>query len=110
MAKIPKQSVLDDIELQLTQGAPDQALEVEQLQVAFWINQELNTLISQECNSALKQGKQINPIYLVRETCKQLTEEVTPCVSDDDGNLQRFYFSLTGSVVDLDNDNGIVQV
>lgn len=111
MARVIKSKLIGDVELQLTQGAPSQDLELEQGQIAFWLTQELNTLKSQEISQLLKQGKQVPPYYITREACKQLTEEVTACVDDtDDGTKQRYYFALSNDVLDVEEDQGIVQV
>jgi len=111
MARVSKERLISDVELQLTQGAPSQDLELEQSQIAFWLTQELNTLKSQEISQLLKAGKQVPPYYIVRQACNQLTEEVTDCIVDDnDGLNQRYYFALSNDVLDIDGDNGIVQV
>lgn len=111
MARINKLKLVSDIELELVQSSPSQDLQIEHRQIAFVATNVRNALVAQEILQLLKQGKQIPPIYLTRETCKQLTEESTSCVSDgDDGMLQRYNFVLTGQVVDVDDDKGIVLV
>lgn len=111
MARVTKEKLISDVELQLTQGAISQDSELEKTQLAFWLTQELNTLKSQEISQLIKQGKQVPPYYITREACKQLTEEVTACVDDtDDGTKQRYYFALSNDVLDVEGDNGIVQV
>ncbi len=107
MAKITKEKLIGDVILKLTQAAPSQDLEIEEIQVAFWLTTEINFLMTQEVQKYLNQGKPIPPIYLTRETCNQLSEEDVTCVDED---KQRFYFELEGEVLDVENDGGIVQV
>lgn len=107
MAKVSKEKAISDVILKLTQSSPTQDLALEDDQVAFWLTQEVNFLVTQEVMKAVNQGKPIPPIYLLRETCKQVTEEDVSCVDPDD---ERMYFALTGEVLDVENDAGIVQV
>lgn len=111
MAKITKEKIIGDVELQLTQSMPGQDLELEQTQIALWISNVRNALVAQEIQALIRKGKQVPPVYISREACKQLTEELTDCVEDtDDGTKQRFYFALSQQVVDAEDDGGIVQV
>lgn len=111
MARPTKNQLVSDVMLRLTQAAPSQDLEIPDSQVAFWFNQILGKLIPQEIARLLDQGKQIPQAYITREYCKQLTEETTPCVpNDDDGTKQRYWFALSQRAVDVEDDNGIVQV
>lgn len=107
MAKVAKEKLIGDVILKLTQAAPSQDLALEQDQVAFWLTQEVNFLVTQEVLKAVNQGKTIPPIYVTRETCKQVTEEAVDCVDDED---ERMYFAITGEVLDVEDDAGIVQV
>jgi len=111
MARITKEKLIGDVELQLTQAFPSQDLELEQSQTAFWLTNVRNALVAQEIEKSFKQGKQVPQIYLVTETCKQLVETPVGCVdSGEDGENDNYYFALTGAVVDVSDDNGIVQV
>jgi len=101
-----KQKLLSDIELQLHQGAPSDDSELDHTQIAYWVDLELPSLMRQECDTMLRQGKQIPPIYIVRENGLELTEEVT----NVDDAKERFYFDLTGEVIDLYDDAGVVRV
>lgn len=99
MARISKTEFISDIELRLNQGAISDDSELERDQIAAWATEELNGLVVQECEQALKQGKQIPPIYIRREAVTDFTQE------DD-----QVYVTLTGQVLDIKDDNGIVQV
>lgn len=102
-----KLQFISDIELALTQGAPSDDLNLEQDQIAYWINDVLNDLKRKEIIAEKAKGKSIPPIYIVRETGLELTEEE---VEDIDDENQRMYIELEGSVLDLPNDGGIVKV
>lgn len=75
MASITKNQLISDIQLQLNQGILSDDSELERGQIAAWIDYELNQLIRQECDAAVKAAKQIPPIYITRERNKRLTEE-----------------------------------
>jgi hypothetical protein len=107
MARVEKQKLISDVILKLTQAFPSQDLELEDDQVAFWLTQEVNFLVTQEVVKAVNQGKPVPPVYLTRETCNQTSEEDVTCVDD---NKERFFFELTGEVLDVENDAGVVQV
>lgn len=104
---ITKEQLIADIELQLNQGAPSIDTELEYEQIAQWINVVRNDLVAREVDAALKRGDQVLPIYVGREVCNQLAEEDVACVDEEN---ERMGFSLTGEVLDTDNDNGILQV
>ena len=75
MAYITKNQLISDIELQLNQGAISDDSELDRLQIAQWVDYELYQLVRQECDTALKLGKQISPLYISREIANKLTEE-----------------------------------
>ena len=75
MAYITKNQLISDVELQLNQGAISDDSELDRLQIAQWIDYELYQLVRQECDTALKLGKQIPPLYISREIANKLTEE-----------------------------------
>lgn len=104
---ITKEKFISDVILQLTQGSPSDDIQLEDLQVAQWSTVVINDLVTREITSYMKQGKFIPPIYIVRETGKALLEET---VTDIDDEKQRIYFALSGEVLDLPNDAGVVQV
>lgn len=150
MAYITKNQLISDIELQLNQGNISDDSELDRTQIAQWIDYELYQLVRQECDTLMKQGKQIPPLYITREstnflTPEQLVIEVANYASlpgtgvigkiyytKSTGNYykwvntgwvqisqyevessqsnQRMYFTLSGEVVDLYNDAGIIRV
>lgn len=107
MAIITKQDILSDIELKVNQGAISDDSELDRRQIAAWVSEELNSLVTQECEQAQKRGEQIPPIYIVRETSNSLTVED---IAEVDEENERMYFTITGRVLDLKDDNGVVLV
>lgn len=68
MASINADKIIDDIELQLNQGTISDDSELSREQIRYWLEVEANFMIRQECDSVIKVGKQINPIYISRST------------------------------------------
>lgn len=102
-----KQELLSDIQLQLLQGNPsdDSALEWDQL--AFWASYHLNEIVTIECNQAIKQGKQIPPVYKKVSDCEvMVVEDVATFAADED----RVYVEIDEDILDLDNDKGLILV
>lgn len=75
MAYITKNQLISDIELQLNQGNISDDSELDRSQIAQWIDYELYQLVRQECDVAVKQGKQIPPLYIIRDVANMLSEE-----------------------------------
>lgn len=67
--------LISDIELQLNQGAISDDTELSRSQIAYWIEYELNTLVQQECEVALKLGKPLPGIYISRAAGLTASEE-----------------------------------
>lgn len=76
MASIAASKLIDDIELQLNQGTISDDSELSRDQIAYWLEVEANFMIRQECDAAVKVGKQINPIYIARTTAMPMVEDV----------------------------------
>lgn len=102
-----KETLISDIILQLTQSAPTDDLQIEESQVAYWATGFLNDLVKRECVAEVKKGKPIPPVYITRETGLELTEEAVDDIDDKD---QRMYLTLSGEILDLPGDSGIVKV
>lgn len=102
-----KQELIGDIELQLLQGNPSDDSELEQDQIAQWIDYHLNDLIRREVIEEKKKGNPIPSVYIVREAALELQEEAVADIDDID---QRLYVTLTGEVLDLPRDLGVVRV
>lgn len=106
MAKT-KEKLIGDVMLQITQSTLTDDIAIEESQVASWATDFLNDLVKRECAAELKKGNSIPPVYITRETGLPLTEENIADVDDED---QRMYLTLTGEVLDLPDDNGVVKV
>jgi hypothetical protein len=66
MAQVNAGTLIDDIELQLNQGTISDDTEISRTQISYWLELELNFMVRQECDAAVKSGKLINPIYIQR--------------------------------------------
>jgi len=106
MAKT-KENLISDVILQLTQSAPTDDIQIEELQIASWATDFINDLVKRECVAESKKGKSIPPVYITREIGLELTEEAVTDIDDKD---QRMYLELTGEVLDLPGDTGVVKV
>jgi hypothetical protein len=104
---ITKQKLIDDIVLQLNQGAVSDDSELSKAQVAQWIQYHLHDLIKREIVAEMTKGNMIPPIYIIREDGFELSEEN---VVDMDENRQRMWVELANDVLDLPKDSGLVQV
>lgn len=104
---VTKAKLLSDIELQLSQGDISDDSAIDRRQIAFWIDYELPLLIRGECDALIQLGKQIPPVYVIRETSLELDEENVAEVEDKN---QRMFFDLSGEVLDLYDDLGVVRV
>lgn len=102
-----KEILLSDIELQLHQGAPSDDSELEIEQIAKWVQDHLNDLVRKEILDETAKGNPIPPIYIVRETALELTEEE---LEDMDNEKQRMYLELEDEVLDLPRDMGVLRV
>lgn len=107
MARITKKELIAEIELRVNQGAPSNDTELEYTQIGNWFNIVGNEMVAKEVDKCVNKGDQIPSVYIDRETCKQIVEEDVACVDEAD---ERMGFELTGTVLDTDNDNGVVLV
>lgn len=98
-----KAQIIDDVILELTQSQPSDDLELENSQVAYWIQVHLNQVVANELNQKLARKEMFPSIYIVPEACELLTEETE--YGDD-----RAYVQLTKDVLTLNNGMGIIQV
>lgn len=102
-----KAKIIDDIFLQLTQSSPSDDSEIEKDQIAFQLQYELNNLIKQEISAEKAAGRQIPPIYITIEDCNVINVEDLECTADC---KDRVYIDITGEVVDLQKDAGLVRI
>lgn len=98
-----KQQIIDDVILELTQGQPSDDLELENEQVAYWIQVHLNQVVANELNQKLAKGEMFPSIYIVKEGCELATETTT--YGDD-----RAYVTLASEVLNVNKGMGIIQV
>jgi hypothetical protein len=102
-----KTEILSDIQLQLLQSAPTDDSELELSQIAFWVDQFLNALVTNEINSKLIKSEQIPSIYIKRESCIVGEVEDTECSDDCE---DRIFVELEEDVLTLNKDWGIIRV
>lgn len=102
-----KAQIIDDIILKATQGNPSDDHEIEREQIAYWLDVTASALITAEIEFELKNGRQIPQAYITFEECKDLEEEDVSCAGDCG---DRFFVTLTGQILDLSDDSGIVRV
>jgi hypothetical protein len=100
-----KQQIISDIIAQLTQGSPADDLELEEDQVAFWINVYLNQLVATECNEKLKRSQSIPNVYI-----KKVFSEAGSFEEDEDSIQDRVYIELEDEVLALNNGGGVLRV
>lgn len=104
---VTKGILIGDIELQLLQGSPSDDSELEPEQICQWVNTHLNDLVRKEIIAEQAKGNMIPPIYIMRETGLEFTEEE---VEDVDDEKQRMFVELENDVLDLPRDGGLVRV
>lgn len=104
---ITREKLISDVILQLVQGSPTDDLQLEDDQVAFWLDYYLNDLVKREIVAEKKKGNQIPPIYIGQPEIQTMVEETTADIDDED---QRMYIDLDNEVLDLPRDGGVVKV
>lgn len=104
---IAKHKLISDIEAQLHAGQPSDDSELDQKQIAHWVQIALHDLQRQEIVAEMKKGGGVPPIYVTRDTGLEMDEEA---IADIDNNKQRFWITLTQDVLDLPYDRGIISV
>lgn len=104
---ITRWQLISDCILQLQQANPSDDSELDEKQVAFWIQYHLNDLIRQEIIAEQKKGYMPPPIYIVRDEGLEMSEEAVDDIAD---SKQRIWVDLTNEVLDLPNDRGVVRV
>ncbi len=102
-----KNKLIDDVILKISQSAPSDDSEVSKTQIAYWANELLPAIIKSECDSELRAGRSIPPIYITREECEPLAIEDLDCVAECEDGI---YFDLNGDVIELQSDSGLVRM
>ena len=102
-----KHQLISDIILELLQGNNSDDSELEEKQVAFWIQYHLHDLVRQEVTAEMKKGNMPPPVYIKRDEGLEMSEENVTDISD---SKQRIWVDLVDEVLDLPNDRGIIRV
>lgn len=104
---ITKAKLISDLILQLTQSSISDDSEIEESQVAIWIQYHLHSLQRQEITASVNAGQGVPPLYVVTEVGLEMSEEDVEGIADA---KQRFWIDLSNDVLDLPDDKGIVRV
>lgn len=100
--------LISDIELRIYQGKPSDDVELEHSQIAHWIDMTRDSILTEKLNRAYVSRIGINPFYVTKEECLALTLEDSQCL--EDCGSSRFYITLTGDVLPLIKDSGIIRI
>lgn len=99
-----RKQLIDDIELELLQGAVSDDSELSKSQIAYWLDVNLNALVANECNEKKKRGQLIPAIYIIKESI-----EAGEFEEDDLGDQNRVFFELDGEVLNV-NQGGVIRI
>jgi hypothetical protein len=102
-----KREFIDDVILQVSQSNPSDDSEIEPDQIAFWGTYHLNDLVKKEIDIETSKARFIPPIYITMEDCLVSEVEASDCTA---ACKDRLFVTLTGEVMDLPDDGGIVRV
>lgn len=102
-----KREIIDNAILKATQSNPSDDHEIERDQVVFWIQELLPAMIAAEIENERKLRNPIPAIYITYEECKDLEIEDAACGGDCQ---DRFYITLSGTILDLAGDAGLVLI
>lgn len=100
------QQLLNDVILQVYEGAPSDDKDLDERQVLFWLSYHLNQLVVQECNRKIMKDEAVPPIYTKRAAFQPIQIETNPAGTPQD----RLYVTLSDQVLALRKDAGIVRV
>lgn len=100
-----KREIIDDVILRITKGKPSDDMELEPLQVAFWIDSILPALIKQALDSKFKEkgGDGIDPAFICYERQKALKQ-------GGQTFTENFYIDLDCDPINLYRDRGVIRV
>jgi hypothetical protein len=102
-----KNQAISDIILRVTKGKPSDDLELEPLQVAFWLNIARAQLLKEYLDGKLEAGFSVDDYFVIQETRKPLNNETDPCIDADE---ERMYIRLKRAPVELFKDKAIVLI
>lgn len=104
-----RKQLIDDIVLRIYSGKPSDDIELEDTQIAYWIDFIRNGMVAIELNRASSKNKLLSSIYQIRETDKQLVKETGVNYDFNDTDF-RYFTTTEKDVLPLDNNRGIVRI
>ena len=103
-----KNEIISDIELRLYKGKPSDDSELSKRHISYLLDNLRSEILTDHLNQIIKNGDPVNPFYIFKEECNELTKEVSLC--DAECKTYRYYFDISRDVLFLRNDKGIVRV
>lgn len=100
--------LISDIQLRIYQGKPSDDIELDEPQIAHWIDIVRDEILTKKLNKDLSNGLTVNGFYVFKEECLELTKESIECLevcSDP-----RFFVTLSFDAIPLYKDGGIIRV
>lgn len=107
---VTRSKIISDIELRLTSGKVSDDFEVSRRQIAFWVDEGRDEVVTLYLNALVKKRKAIDPFYIEREDCKLVSTEDVPCIDDEDNCWERKIATMVGTPLYLIGDKGMVHV
>lgn len=111
MARKTKGALVSDLELRLTEGKPSDDLEFEREQLAHWLDQAANMILSDYITKQMLKREDINPEYIKSSLYRNPIEEgITEVAAAD----ERYYIDISGLEIlpprGFRRDYGVVRV
>jgi hypothetical protein len=111
MASKTKGELISDLELMFTQGKPSDDLELEREQIAKWLDDASNMVVSDQLGRQLAKGENINPVYIKKSAYIQATSENIAQALEPD---QRYKIDISSldilPIRGLGRDYGVIRV
>lgn len=111
MAKKTKGELISDIELRLTKSFPSDDLELERDQIALWLDQASNAVVSDLISKQIAKNEDINPYYITISDYISPESETLADVADVD---ERYFISISSLNIlpprGYSRDYGIIRV
>lgn len=102
-----KDQAISDVVLRLTGGKPSDDLELERLQVAFWISMAHDLVLKKYLESKINKGESIDPSFIKKDGAKELFTELDYGATE---GQTRLFINLSKEPLDLFDDSGVVRV
>lgn len=102
-----KGELISDIELRLTRGNPSSDIELERSQIAYWLDMARDKIVMAKINSSLFANEPVDPTYISHIPCQVADLEASSCAYKEG---KRYSFTISKSILPLDNDMGIVRI